>query len=89
MDEAMEAVRVAGDDLLGSSPMFVTPQGATTKKLVDSGRWHHRPEQLPTDGGLFVAGVGCAVSAVGEFAKRVDRSRLSPLPEVVLALGFL
>jgi hypothetical protein len=35
MDEAMEAVRVAGDDLLGFSPMFATPTGATPKKLID------------------------------------------------------
>jgi hypothetical protein len=35
MDEAMEAVRVAGDALLGFSPMFATPTGATPKKLID------------------------------------------------------
>jgi hypothetical protein len=35
MDDAMEAVRVAGDALMGFSPMFVTPQGAVTKKLFD------------------------------------------------------
>jgi hypothetical protein len=35
MDDAMEAVRVAGDTLMGFSPMFVTPQGAVTKKLLD------------------------------------------------------
>ena len=31
----MEAVAVAGDALMGFSPMFVTPQGAVTKKLLD------------------------------------------------------
>ena len=35
MEAAMEAVQVAGDALLGFSPMFATPTGATTKKLVD------------------------------------------------------
>ena len=35
MQAAIDAVVVAGDELLGFSPMFVTPQGATTKKLVD------------------------------------------------------
>ena len=31
----MEAVRVAGDALMGFSPMFATPQGAAAKKLLD------------------------------------------------------
>jgi hypothetical protein len=35
MEEAMEAVQIAGDALMGFSPMFVTPQGAVTKKLLD------------------------------------------------------
>jgi hypothetical protein len=35
MEDAMEAVRVAGDALMGFSPMFATPQGAVAKKLLD------------------------------------------------------
>ena len=35
MEEAIEAVQIAGDALMGFSPMFVTPQGAVTKKLLD------------------------------------------------------
>ena len=35
MEEAIEAVQIAGDALMGFSPMFVTPQGAVTKKLFD------------------------------------------------------